>query len=377
MDDGDLEELVESVYDLALEPDQWPQLLRRVAGAFGAHAGSITQENMESGEGGGLTLGLAPEVPGLYFGHYATRNVLRRLAKPRELMKDFRPTITVDEETLPKRALMKSEFYVDFLRPAGIHSVMTVGLWARGVEFAGVDLFRPLGRPGFSAQEVRLAQALHPHLIRAFRLGRKVAETRELGEAMAAALDRSPYGLFILGDDGRVRHANAAGERLLGEPGGLRAIFGRLSAPSPDDSRRLQRLIAAACGAAGPRVGGTMAVRRPGERAPLSVVVAPTRERAFSVLPAGPSVIVCVTDPEAAAGVPESLLRELFDLTSAQAKVAAALIAGRSPRQAAEALGLSFYTVRAHLARIFEKTGAHRQSELVALMTRALGAQLG
>jgi hypothetical protein len=38
-----------------------------------------------------------------------------------------------------------------------------------------------------------------------------------------------------------------------------------------------------------------------------------------------------------------------------------------------EALGVSFYTVRAHLARIFGKTGTQRQAELVALLTRLSG----
>jgi DNA-binding CsgD family transcriptional regulator len=50
--------------------------------------------------------------------------------------------------------------------------------------------------------------------------------------------------------------------------------------------------------------------------------------------------------------------------------VTRSLVDGRSPRQTAEALGVSFFTVRAHLAQIYEKTGARRQAELVALVTR-------
>jgi len=79
-------------------------------------------------------------------------------------------------------------------------------------------------------------------------------------------------------------------------------------------------------------------------------------------------------DPEAAAEVSEAQIADVFGLTAGQAKVARALLTGRSPRQTAEALGLSFFTVRAHLARIFEKTGTSRQAELVALMSRTLGS---
>jgi DNA-binding CsgD family transcriptional regulator len=48
-----------------------------------------------------------------------------------------------------------------------------------------------------------------------------------------------------------------------------------------------------------------------------------------------------------------------------------ALFEGQSLRDAAETLGLSIFTVRAHLAHIFDKTGVGRQAELVALLTRA------
>jgi DNA-binding CsgD family transcriptional regulator len=34
----------------------------------------------------------------------------------------------------------------------------------------------------------------------------------------------------------------------------------------------------------------------------------------------------------------------------------------------AERLGISFATARTHLSRIFEKTGVHRQAELVRLV---------
>jgi DNA-binding CsgD family transcriptional regulator/PAS domain-containing protein len=288
-------------------------------------------------------------------------------------MRAFEPTITVDEEIIPKRDLMRSEFYSDFLRPAGIHSVMTMGLWAQGVDVSALDVYRPAGRPGFSSADVDLAAGLHPHLVRAFRLSQKLADTRVVNDGLAAALDRAPYGLFILDADRRVRHVNAAGERMLAQPGGLGVLGGRLVAAAPGDTRRLEALIATAASGAGSRVGGSMIVRRPDGRAPLSVTTSPADAGPLSLFRSGPTVVVCVTDPEQAASVSEAQLREVFGLTPGQAKVAVALLEGRSAREAADALGLSFFTVRAHLARIFEKTGVNRQAELVALMTRMTG----
>jgi DNA-binding CsgD family transcriptional regulator len=46
------------------------------------------------------------------------------------------------------------------------------------------------------------------------------------------------------------------------------------------------------------------------------------------------------------------------------------LLEGLDTRKTAEALGVSFYTVRSHLSRMFEKTGTDGQGALVGLLTR-------
>jgi DNA-binding CsgD family transcriptional regulator len=371
MDEADFGALVERIYDLGMDVESWPLLLEELAAALGAGAGSLMRENMETHRGGGFSVGLDPAAARLYFEYYASRNIIRMVDNPRERMRGFTPTVTVDQDTVQKNDLLESEFYVDFLRPSEIHSVMTVGLWGRDVEFCGVDLYRPRNRPDFGDEERRLAAALQPHLIRALRIGDRLEGLGDLTRGLAAGLDQAPFGYFVLDRDGRVRHANRAGERMLCAGGGLALAGGRLSAPQPADGQRLLALIAAASGASGARAGGNMAVRRGEGRAPLSVAVAPAApDRVSPFSPAG-GVVVCVTDPETAVALPEARLRELFGLTQAQARVALALFEGQSLRDAAETLGLSIFTVRAHLAHIFGKTGVSRQAELVALLTRA------
>ncbi|MGH7750111.1 MAG: response regulator transcription factor, partial [Candidatus Dormibacteria bacterium] len=62
-------------------------------------------------------------------------------------------------------------------------------------------------------------------------------------------------------------------------------------------------------------------------------------------------------------------------LTPAESRVAIALFEGLTKAQIARKLDLSFFTVRGHLARVFDKTRVHRQAELVALISR-LGTPL-
>jgi DNA-binding CsgD family transcriptional regulator len=84
-------------------------------------------------------------------------------------------------------------------------------------------------------------------------------------------------------------------------------------------------------------------------------------------------VLVCVTDLDAGVAMPEQQLREIFGLTPAEARLALALFEGLTPAEAAADFGLSLHTVRAQLARVFEKTGASRQSGLMRLMMSAVG----
>jgi DNA-binding CsgD family transcriptional regulator len=61
----------------------------------------------------------------------------------------------------------------------------------------------------------------------------------------------------------------------------------------------------------------------------------------------------------------------IYGLTAAQAQVAQMLAQGHHPSLAAEKLGVSINTVRTHVQRMFDKTGAHSQSALVGLLLSA------
>jgi DNA-binding CsgD family transcriptional regulator len=74
-------------------------------------------------------------------------------------------------------------------------------------------------------------------------------------------------------------------------------------------------------------------------------------------------------DPLHSAQPQPQLMRQLFDLTPAESKVALALCQGDTPTQIAERLGVAISTVRSHLKIIFSKTGATRQADLVRLLT--------
>jgi DNA-binding CsgD family transcriptional regulator len=80
---------------------------------------------------------------------------------------------------------------------------------------------------------------------------------------------------------------------------------------------------------------------------------------------AGIFMLTPVTRPEAP---PVELVRSLFDLTPAEARVARGLASGQTVKAIAEQGGTSANTVRTHLRSVMTKTGYNRQSDVVALL---------
>jgi DNA-binding CsgD family transcriptional regulator len=71
----------------------------------------------------------------------------------------------------------------------------------------------------------------------------------------------------------------------------------------------------------------------------------------------------------------EMRLKQLFDLTTAEARLAQRLARGDSVEEVAQSLSIKMTTARTQLAAIFVKTATRRQAKLVAILSRV--AHLG
>jgi DNA-binding CsgD family transcriptional regulator len=70
------------------------------------------------------------------------------------------------------------------------------------------------------------------------------------------------------------------------------------------------------------------------------------------------------------AAVSVETLRSAFALSPAEARLLSLLATGASLRQASQIVGVSYSTVMSQIKSCFQKTGTHRQAELVALTVR-------
>jgi DNA-binding CsgD family transcriptional regulator len=86
----------------------------------------------------------------------------------------------------------------------------------------------------------------------------------------------------------------------------------------------------------------------------------------------GAALALFIVDPAGASEVEEQTLVDLYGLTAAEARVAAALVAGLTLADVARQLGMGITTARWHLRGVFQKTDTSRQPELVSVLLRGV-----
>jgi DNA-binding CsgD family transcriptional regulator len=212
-----------------------------------------------------------------------------------------------------------------------------------------------------SSGERALLAALAPHVARACA----VAPTPGMSIALLpAALDRLSLGVLLIGEDGRLVHANHAAQRALEAGDGIRRDGDGIRLESAEAEAALAEVRAALPKDRRSRPATRIVVAREG-RPPLEVLAVSLEGLEVDEQSA---LALFVSDPEQGIGTPPSVLREIYGLSRREADVVEQILLGRSLDTAATALGIHLETVRMHLKQVFQKVGTRRQVDLVRLL---------
>lgn len=163
-----------------------------------------------------------------------------------------------------------------------------------------------------------------------------------------AGIDTLPIGLALADADGRVLHANREAARILSTSSDVEALVTSTAVQCADSSR-------------------IALLPRQGAR-PVELLAVPCRPIVEPLLSQVPRVVLFLIDPARSADAYERGLRAAFQLTAAEARLAARLAHGDSLQECARVLGITKATARTHLSRLFAKTDTSRQAELVRLL---------
>jgi len=282
---------------------------------------------------------------------------------------------------MPQDGFVRSSYYNEFFRRItdGYWSAATWITLDRGIGIGlGIGIHRSRRADPEDGAQVEILSFLSPHLRRAGRLHMKLNDVRTRVTQLSDALDHMRQPAILADCDGRVVIANEAAGRLF-DPAHVLGVdpSGKLVTCSAKATRQLWDAIEAAArpaDQADARQASDIIVNSDDQKPRISLSVLPLQRREtisrFSL--EGGSIMILAKEFVPAA-VSVETLRNAFSLSPAEARLVSLLASGATLRQASEIIGVSYSTVMSQIKSCFQKTGTHRQAELVALAVR-LGA---
>ena len=359
----DATELIGAIYDAAITPSLWPQVLEatrefigcaKTATVFGKNVtGSRSAFHYADGR-------LKPEAAQRYFhGGLATIDPSNSV----QVLGNVDRAVITSQKVDPTE-FGDARFVREWVCPNGLIDAVVAPIERRG---SWSTLFGVLchERDGLGTESMRQrVEMLAPHVRRAFTIGGMIGTARSEVETLRETFDGLAAGVFIVDSEGRLLHANDAGKGLIGQTTAI--VPSHKAAPLRLDRTVLRNLV--------PRLGQSFAAgsqvveNESGERMVVSVL--PLTGRARSTLGVGGDAAAALFmrpatfDPPS---IPEALV-QAFDLTPAELRVALATLKHDKVADVADTLGVAETTVKTHLSRVFAKTDTKRQADIVKLV---------
>jgi DNA-binding CsgD family transcriptional regulator len=368
--DEDLQRLLPRIYETG--SNGWETLLEEIKQFLAGSAIALISHDFDNNLGSILvTSGYNRKFLESYALYHARQNVWLKRER------DYRPagTTHTGDHLVPEDQLVRTKFYTEWLQPQDLHHRLCAVLSREQATAVFLEVMRPRSWAGFAHEDVERCRLLLPHLQRALRMHRRMAELEVERDAAFRALDQLPWGVLLVDEHRNRLGANRHAEEILVAGDGLTTRGNTLRADLADETARLDRLLSRALdrrGQQGASTVGTLSITRPSGAHPLSVVVVPLHIKIETWSERGSIAAIFMTDPEIPLDSNEQHLREMYALTPGEARLASCLLQGKSVEQAAAAMGITLNTARAYLKRIYHKTGVRRQPELMRLLLLGL-----
>ncbi len=353
--------VVESIYDAAHKPDTWPAALDAVANFVGAVGAAYIVFGKKTGRVESASfVGPSAELKAEYVNHYAS-------------LDPFSPLLhsVADEgwmalsEVISPAKLRRDEWYQDFVVKAGVGDIIGAHLFEDASSTAIFGVHREAGKGPFPPACIAgLTELLQP-LRMAARVDNELRQAGWKASIASQALDQLASGMIIADDNRRVVETNRVAERILLRDDGLMIRGMRLKALRAADDAKLGSFLAPV--AADTQVGASirrMLTGRAGSRAAYALTISRIPKDLAPY--ARPLAMILLADPDAVVAEPQDLV-ELFGLSPAESRLAAALMRGKKVRDVSTDFGVQVTTLRTQLSSILKKLKAKTQADLIRI----------
>ncbi|MBR0689063.1 helix-turn-helix transcriptional regulator [Bradyrhizobium manausense] len=347
--------LVDRIYECAFVPDLWPEILAELVQLGGALSGWLCISN-----GNVLRWSASSEEARADLRPLMESGWIPRSERFNRLLRAKQTGFIPDSTLYTPEEMRNDPAYRDMLHPRGMGWASATAIALPTGDDMVIALERAYDQGSASSAVLGTLNEVHSHLARASFVAARLQLERARAATQALALLGIPALVFT--DNGKVLGANQLIETLSGFIS-WRAND-RIALKDAHADALLRDAIATVNDDDAPNVRSFPV--RDADAAMIAHLV-PIRGSARDVFfrCAAMLMLTPVTRPEAP---PVDLIRSLFDLTPAEARVARGLAAGQTVKGIAAESGTSENTVRSHVKVVLTKVGYTRQSDLVALL---------
>jgi DNA-binding CsgD family transcriptional regulator len=363
-----LSALIGDIYDAALDPTLWVDVLGKTKSFIGGQAASLGWKDAVTKRGDTYhdDGGMSPHYRRLYFDKYVkwepctTGQFFAEIGEP-----------VASEDLIPRDELVQTRVYKEWIRPQGLVDCAMALLDKSATNMSFLALFRH-ERHGLIDDEARRRMRLVlPHFRRSVLIGKVLDHQKAEAASLSDTLDGISAGMFLVDASGRIVHANTAGHLMLSGAGVLHAEGRRLILNDPQADQALADTFAmAGNGDAALGIKGVAVplLARDGERyvAHVLPLTSGARRRAGASYAAVAAMFVhraAVDTPS-----PPEAIAKAYKLTPMELRVLLAIVEVGGVPEVAETLGVADSTVKTHLQHVYQKTGTNRQADLVKLV---------
>lgn len=355
--------LVGEIYDAAADPAMRSGALEQVSHFVGGCAATILSRD---------TARLSIEI----HQHFGTESRFRQLYRDRYVEQDplldrhlaFAAEQAIGvTDVMPHADFVATSFYREWVEPQGAIDLATVALEKSDTRTTVLQVLRHRSRGTVDDAMRERMRLLAPHIQRSRIMGRQIRARSHTVDDLADVLDGLSTAICLLDADGRVVHANAACRQLFADANLLAMVGDRIVARNTQADkifRGLFEIVADGESRSTARRRIELVTSVDGQHylvhaLPLKRERSLPRDVAVTVLLVQRAAMVPSLVPDAIASA--------FRLTPSELRVLMAIVEIGGVPDIAAKLGIAETTVKTHLGRLFEKTGAGRQADLVKI----------
>jgi len=174
-------------------------------------------------------------------------------------------------------------------------------------------------------------------------------------------MDRLSTGLVLINENLKIYYKNRTAGKIIQKIKNLDTNNGYLSCVDPEITAELQRKILDGSDKI-LTIGGNSSL-------PLHILITPLKEYKNNYGQNLPISILFLYAGMGSTRLVEDILRSLYRLSRAEAKVTARLVKTPYLEEVAKSMGITYNTARTHLKRIYNKTQTNRISSLIHMIT--------